>query len=363
MKPPVIIHYNARFLPITEIWIYNQLIHLECENIFLCRHRMNNDLFPLDNVYSLSDIPIWEKYWNILCLKIIGFMPYFHQLAKGADLIHIHFGHNAPKSIGLKRKLDIPMVCTFYGSDAFRWTKENPRKLKKVFANCDMILAVGHYMRDYLIGLGCPKEKIIVNHLGVDIKKVPFKKRQFYNDSKIKFLINSSFVEKKGYDIALKALAGTDLDFTLDIIGRGPLENMIMDTIKELGIIDRVTFHGHVPYNYVIELCLQCHVLLQASKTSAKNDKEGVPISIVDAMATGMPVVSTKHSDIPDIVIDGYNGILAKENDVEDFRRAILTMVNMITREFSQRCREIVEKNFNIEIQSYKLRKIYEKLR
>ena len=236
-------------------------------------------------------------------------------------------------------------------------------KVLKLFYEAEIILVLGAYMKDWLIKLGCPEDKIIIHHLGVNVKKIKFKNRKYSIDKPINFLIASSFVPKKGIDIALKALGSINnrIDFKVHIIGSGPLENDIFNLVKELNIEEKVHFHGYQPYDYFLNLAYKCDVFLQASRTGEENQKEGTPMVLVDVMATGLPVVSTFHSDIPEIILDRENGYLARENNVEDFAKAIMKFIEDYEKWgiFAENGRKHIEKNFNSEIQAYKLEKIY----
>jgi colanic acid/amylovoran biosynthesis glycosyltransferase len=367
MKKPVVAQYNTRYLPITEVWIYNQLINLkEFQTIFLCRYKLNTHLFPLQNVYALMDLSPINKAFNLGYFKLFGYIPFFANLSKDTRLLHVHFGYNAVKFIGLKNFLNIPLVCSFYGVDAYQFPnirKRNRKKLNKLFLHADKILVLGSYMKSSLVELGCPENKIVIHHLGVQAERIKFVQRTYDDSRPVRFLLASSFVEKKGVDICLKALSNLreKINFIVDIVGDGPLKQQIMEIIHSGKLNERVKLHGYQAYEYFINLSYDCDIFLQASKTSVTNDKEGTPMSIVDVMATGMPVVSTKHSDIPEIVKDGQTGFLAEEDSISSFENAILKMMDNIQEisEYSTRSRVWIEENFNVKKQSSRLTSIY----
>jgi len=217
-------------------------------------------------------------------------------------------------------------------------------------------------MKEELIRLGCAENKIIIHHLGIDTQKVNFKKRTLPNDRPITFLLASNFVEKKGLDIALHALSivKQTQNIKVEIIGNGPLWNNITNQIKTSNIANDVVLHGYKAYDFFIERAYDCDIFIQASRTAADNDKEGTPMSLVDAMATGMPVVSTRHSDIPEIVIDGYNGFLAEENSIDDLADCLKRVIAFERfEEMSVNARKHVEKHFNVTIQANQLEDLY----
>ena len=211
--------------------------------------------------------------------------------------------------------------------------------------------------------LGCPESKIAIHHLGVNLSLIQYRKREYEPQQRIKFLMASSFLEKKGVDICLKSLSNLKdkIDFSVDVVGDGPLKPRIIEIIKEGGIENRVHLHGYQPYEYFINLAFKSDVFLQASKTSRSNDKEGTPMSLVDAMATGLPVVATQHSDIPEIVQHGSTGFLAEENSVIEFEKAIMKMADNIAdiSSFSDLSRRWVEEQFDVKKQSKRLSDIY----
>ncbi len=256
------------------------------------------------------------------------------------------------------------MICSFYGDDAFAYRHQH--KYGELFKHADKILVLGKYMKTWLVKLGCPEHKLQIHHLGIDIDKLRFVNRQVKKDGPIRFLIASSFLPKKGIDLAIKALATFthQYNFTLDIIGDGPLKNNILEEIEKGGMKDRVTLHGYKPYDYFINLAYECQVFIQASRTTEKNDKEGTPMAIVDTMATGMAVVSTNHSDIPEIVIDGETGYLAEENNLESLTECIRKIFELPEKieQFSAAGRKWIEKEFDAKKQTLKLEKYYAEL-
>lgn len=364
---PVVAHYNSSYLPITEVWLYHQVKHLDgFYTPFLCRTTQNLSQFPIDLVLALNDLPLVSRIYNLLYFKIVGYIPRFASQVKEAKLLHVHFGYNAIKMTGLKRHLGIPMICSFYGTDAFFFPlkkSRNHRRLMRMLKRVDKVLVLGPYMRDSLVELGCPASKIAIHHLGVDLSRIKYQVRKYDSSRPIRFLMTSSFVEKKGVDICLKALSNLkdQIDFVVDVIGDGPLKPAIIKILEEGGIKERVILHGYQPYDFFINLAYQSDVFLQASKTSRTNDKEGTPMSLVDAMATGLPVVATRHSDIPEIVQHGTTGFLAKENSVDDFEKAILNMANHIHElsTYSELSRQWIEKEFDAKKQSELLSDLY----
>ncbi len=366
------VHYVSNFLPLTEIWIYNQIKFLQtAKPVVICRDRSNEKTFPATHIFCLNKKPKLFSLLNLSVSRITGFIPFFSSVCKKTDckILHVHFGNNGVKFTGLSRHLKTPLVCSFYGADAFKYPYQdtgNRQKLQNLFKYSSTILVLGPYMKNALMELGCPADKIIIHHLGIETSAIEFKKREFDENKPTRFLMASSFVEKKGIDICLKALSlvKNRINFTIDIIGDGVLKEEIIRLVDELELKDKITFHGYKDYSYMLELAMSCHAFLQASRTSSENDKEGTPMVMVDVMATGLPIISTNHSDIPEIVEDGITGFLAEENDIDSFAQKITEFwdkrENIST--MSINCRKKVESNFDAKKQSSILNNIYNNL-
>lgn len=366
-KNLVCAHYLSSFLPLSENWIYRILINLRIFTpLILTRSTKNLDHFPFEPIYSLNSNNKLRVFFELVYFKLFKYILFFYRLCKKnkVSILHIHFGNHGIKSIGLKKKLDVPMICSFYGADVFKLglLKKYQKAYIKLFRDSDKILVLGPYMKEELMRLGCPENKINIHHLGIDTKKIKFKKREFPINRPVKFLLASNFVEKKGIDIVVKALSVIKQthEITVEIIGDGPLRDSITNQIKASNIANDITLYGYRSYDFFIEKTYDCDVFIQASKTTADNDKEGTPMALVDAMATGMPVVSTRHSDIPEIVIDGYNGFLAEENSVDDLIKCLKHIITYEKfEEMSINARKHVEENFDATIQTNKLDDLY----
>lgn len=367
-KKPVVLHYNSRYLPLTENWIHSILRHHKTFlPVFITRITQNLELFPLPKVFSLEHINKIIRLSQIAYSKLSGYIPFFYSTCKKsrASILHVHFGYHGVKLLGLKRKTGLPMVCSFYGDDAFHYPLKPgvKKQYRKLFAEADSILVLGPYMKAHLAGLGCAEEKIRIHHLGIDTGSIGYRPRTRKPGAPVRFMTSCSLLEKKGVGVAIRALAALKdtYAFTLDLVGDGPLRETLQQLAKECGIYDRLTWHGYKPYSFVIEKMYQCDVLIQASITTPDNRKEGTPVAIMDAMATGMAVVATRHSDIPEIVEDGVTGLLAAENDVEGLRACFKKLLDNppVIESFGLRGREKVERGFNVATLTAQLEEHY----
>jgi colanic acid/amylovoran/stewartan biosynthesis glycosyltransferase WcaL/AmsK/CpsK len=365
------LHYVSNFLPLTMVWIYNLLKNLqEYDPYVLTRKKINNQSFPFENIQALNDLHLIDKLYNIGISKLTGVIPFFSNAAGliRPCIMHFHLGNIAYKLLPFKRKMAVPGVISFYGADAYMYParKKNRRKLSSVFREMDRILVLGPAMQNELKLLGCPEEKIEIFHLGINTDQIEFKEKAFPVSRPLRFLLASNFVEKKGIDITLHSLGQfkKQVDFEIEIIGDGPLREDILKIISAIGLREKVRLHGYKPYAFVLEKAYECDVFLQASRTASNKDREGTPMVLVDVMAAGMPVVSTRHSDIPEIVRDGYNGYLAEENSVDSFTACLSRLIENkgYFQSLSRNCRSHVDQHFNIFVQAKKLETTYTKL-
>ncbi len=370
-KRPVVVHYNSRYLPLTVNWIYSMLrCHKSFEPVFITRKIENLHLFPLPKIYTLESLNAAVRVLQLIFSKLAGYVPFFNAVCKksGAQVLHVHFGYHGVKLLGLKKKTGLPMVCSFYGDDAFHYPMKPfvRKQYRSLFAKADMILVLGPYMKAQLLHLGCAEDKIKIHHLGIDAEAIAARPRQRKPGEAVRFMTSCSLREKKGVGIAIRALADLkdSYAFTLDLVGDGPLRQSLQQLAEQHGIADRLTWHGYQPYAFVIEKMYQCDVLIQASLTTSDNRKEGTPVAIMDAMATGMAVVATRHSDIPELVEEGVTGLLAEENDVESLRTCLKKLLDNqdLIEKFGLRGREKVEREFNVAVLTEKLEEIYNEL-
>jgi colanic acid/amylovoran biosynthesis glycosyltransferase len=175
--------------------------------------------------------------------------------------------------------------------------------------------------------------------------------------------------EKKGHRYTLKAFAGLmarrpGLAAHLDMIGNGPQLEEMRDLVEQLGLAAHATVHGGLPHDQVRDLLNQANVFVLPSVTAADGDMEGIPVSIMEAMAMGLPIVSTRHSGIPELVADGISGLLVAEHDIPALTGAFERLIDtpgLIVR-MGLAGRSIVERDYSATRQCAVLRAWLERL-
>jgi colanic acid/amylovoran biosynthesis glycosyltransferase len=285
-----------------------------------------------------------------------------------ADIIHCHYGPTGQQAVFLKDiGLKIKISTVFHGYDLSMYLNEHSSDIyRELFEKGDIFLPISEFWRQKLIDLGCPAEKIVVAHMGIDTTFFkPSDKEE--NRGRIKILTVARLTEKKGHRYALEAFRrAIDVFPQLEyhIAGDGPLFEDIKKLTREWGIENHVIFHGKVDAEEVLQLYKNADIFLLSSVTSSQGDMEGIPVSLMEAMACGLPVIATAHSGIPELVIDGQTGYLVPEKDVDALSKAIKKLLEGpdICPQMGRTGRAFVEQNYEIKELNEKLIGIYQEI-
>jgi colanic acid/amylovoran biosynthesis glycosyltransferase len=249
--------------------------------------------------------------------------------------------------------LRAPLVSAFHGYDLSRLLREKrPGLYSRLFARGELMLPVSDYFRERLISIGCPPEKVRVHRMGVDTRSLPFRERTTAPGMPIRFLSVCRLVEKKGLETGLHAFAMLQKEFpsaTWDIVGDGPQRAQLEELRTALSLTGSVVLRGAAPREQVRKLLYDSHVFLAPSVTATNGEQEGIPVAIMEAMAVGLPVVSTLHSGIPELVRDGLTGLLVPERDPAALADALGRLARLPERwgEMGRQGRAVVEREYD----------------
>jgi len=363
-------HCATPYLHTNGVWIYNQISRLRrYRPVVLTQEAQNLEDFPVERLRTAQEYPAGKRLVNRLVRRLTGEYPFYAEILhrEGACLIHAHFGYQGCRCLRAKRHSGLPMLTSFYGADATQFPKEQYWKkfYRRLFAAGEAFLAEGSSLAQRLEEAGCPPGKIRLHRLGVDLERIRFAER--LPAEKVRFLICAPFREKKGIPFALKALgrarARRPFAFEVVLIGDGPERPKVLEAIRQAGLEDRVDWRGVQSYAQVLEELPRCHILLQSSLTAADGDTEGgAPVILLDAQASGMPVISTWHADIPEYVREGESGLLSPERDVEKLAECILQLVGEPGRwvAMGRAGREHVEAHYHAARQAERLEELYD---
>lgn len=286
------------------------------------------------------------------------------------DIIHNHFGNGAELPVLLRDCTPIrsKIVTTFYGHDVTRYPKLRGRGCyAELFERGDWFLALSRSMQERLIELGCPEQRLSVHHLAVCCDQIEYKPRTVEPGETIRLVCVARLVEKKGLIYAIRALAQLreqKLDAELHILGEGPERPHLEQLVAELELGDRVAMRGQVSPPDVIREIERCHIFIQPSVTARDGDEEGTPTAILEAMASGMPVVATHHSGIAEQIEDGVSGFLVPERDSVSLAERLGELVRRPERwpRFEMNGRRRVETEFDGSTQNAALLDLYHRL-
>ncbi|HAR62650.1 MAG: colanic acid biosynthesis glycosyltransferase WcaL [Candidatus Margulisiibacteriota bacterium] len=375
-----VIHSFPKWLAQTQTWLYNQVRYLPetIENHVVCEKTSNLEQFRVPNIHCMSDISRWNLLRKKFPHKLFAstYSEYLISQAQqyDANILHSHFGYIGWANLRAAKKAGLKHVVTFYGLDVtylpkafFLWYS----RYRELFKHVDRVLCEGPFMAKTVVQkLGCPEEKIIVQHLGVTLDTIPFKLRTWDDNSPLKILIAASFREKKGIPYALEALGRLQKDVPIEITiigdaGSKSEKDKILAIIKKYKMESKTTMLGYRPFSVLFEEAYKHHIFLSPSVTAKDGDTEGgAPVSVIEMAATGMPVVSSQHCDIPEIIKHGKTGLLSKERDVDEIFENLMWLVNNKTEwvTIAKAARQHIESEFNATVQGKKLASIYEEL-
>lgn len=286
------------------------------------------------------------------------------------DVYHAHFG-NVGRNwdfLRMRRLLadqipDARFVVSFYGLDASRVLVANPDAYETLFQIADVLTVLSEDMRQDLIDQGCPQEKTVIQPLAIDMSNFQFKPRTFPKDGPIEILTVARFDEKKGLRYAIDAVEPLvrEYDVKFSIAGDGPLFEQIEDRIQQKGIGDSVNLLGWMDQSEVQRLYDRSHLFLLPSITAKDGSKEGTPTVLLEAQACGLPVVSTYHAGIPEIVDDGKSGYLVPERNVDALESALRELVEHPDQwsELGRHGRSLVQQRHSIPAMVRRLGNIY----
>jgi colanic acid/amylovoran biosynthesis glycosyltransferase len=233
-----------------------------------------------------------------------------------------------------------------------------------LFQTVDAVTVNSEYTRAKIIELGCPAERIHNLHVGLNLDQFPFLDRVRQPAEPARLLTVGRLVEKKGIEYAIRAMATLQHNYPVlryEIIGDGPLRSSLEQLTQKLGLEGKVVLHGARDSQFVQERMAAAHVFILPSVTAADGDQEGTPVSLMEAQASGLPVLATRHSGIPEVVLDGVSGFLLPERDVEGLAQKLVYLLENpeVCRALGARGRQHVENQFDLRKLNQDLAVIY----
>ena len=291
------------------------------------------------------------------------------------NILHFHYGTDAGLYYQVMKKSDVPSVVSFYGYESSSFPKLYFGLGKKylqnrVFKHADKLFAMSEDMKNDFIKLGCDESKIIVHYYGVNGKIYNYKSRKYFESDKYTLLIVSSLVPQKGHLFLLHGI--NELvrrgikNFVLKIVGTGELANELKRYVKENKLEEYVKLLGPMKAHSteILSEYVKADIFVHPSVMPKNGDKEGIPGTIVEAMFSGLPVISTNHAGIPHIIKDGFTGLLVKEWDVAKLSDKISQLIKDIElrKRIGENARKYAVDNLDLYIKEKELENIYDNL-
>jgi colanic acid/amylovoran/stewartan biosynthesis glycosyltransferase WcaL/AmsK/CpsK len=375
-----VVQSTSFWLSQTMVWLYTQIQNLpdDCVNTVVASKVDNLEHFPQDSLFcptsNGSVLPLICRHsYRISEWRRERFIK--KALAKKSPtLLHSHFGDRGWMDMPLAVDAEAPHIVTFYGYDASRLPKLEPMWLDRyaeLFESVSAVLCEGPFFARTIAALGCPADKLKVQHLSVDLHDIPFRVRQWERSKQpLKILLVGTFVEKKGFPYALEAISRIKDKTTVQItiVGdaidqpRSQAEKArILECIEKFGLQSCTQMIGYLPYQKLIELAMDHHLLMSPSVTASDGDAEGgAPVTLIAMSATGMPIISSTHCDIPEVVVNGKTGLLSAERNVDEISEHLQWFIDQEDwSEISHAARLHITREFNSIEQGQRLGSIY----
>jgi colanic acid/amylovoran biosynthesis glycosyltransferase len=340
-------HTVPEYLPRSATFIYTTLrFQRTFRPVILARRTSNLAEFPIGDVQALApEAPAYRRVLRALHAVSAGFRStYQHRIAAearryGCVVLHAHFGWSGPATVAAGRRVNLPVVTTFYGRDVSEPERgrRSRQPYKRLFADGMLFVCEGPAMAAHLTRIGCPREKIRIVKIGIDLTQFPFAPRQ--RTRPLILLQTGRLVEKKGTDLAIRAFASARQQLgptELWVVGDGPLRSELEALAESLGVEQSVRFLGMVSHAQYQEVIRRAHVCLQPSRTASDGDTEGgAPTVLLEMQASGVPVLASRHADIPSVVPDADE--LVEENDVDGLTEALVRLATLPAAEWRVR--------------------------
>lgn len=285
-------------------------------------------------------------------------------------LVHVYYGHKAVKYLDMLLAWGGPFIVSFHGVDVVKFTDDPAyvASLQRVFDKARLILARSNSLLEGLKSLGCPPEKLRLNHTPIPLESFPATLRGAPADGAWRLIQASRLIPKKGLFTTLEALRLVVPHFPalkFIVCGTGPVKDEFLQKRDELGLTANVQVLGWLDQPRLLAEYGKAHLFLHPSELTATADQEGIPNAMLEAMSTGLPVVATHHGGIPEAVTHGIDGLLVPERSPRELADAILSLLRDPARltQLSQAAASTVRNRFGLKAAVAKLEDCYDEAR
>ena len=334
-KKPKLLFIAPSFGVHSEVWLYRQATMVnELDVHVLCYQHQNQEHYPAQRCAVTELHPTrnlisqrWQTTKRMIKRRLLSADSYFKNdfdssiwdkiVKTEFNTCLIQYGTMACRFVERVQRAGIPYAIHFNGFDLSKKINDPQyiRRLKPALKSASVLIVVAEYMRDWLIQQGVERDKVKYLPYGVPLERFQVGPK----DSQLcQFLMVGRLTPKKAPKSTIQAFAQCYRQFPnsrLRIVGDGELQAECEALVQQLQIGSAVNFLGAQPTEVVQHELASADVFLQHSITPTSGDREGWPVAIAEAAASGLPIVSTRHASIPEQVIDGETGFLVAEHD------------------------------------------------
>ena len=368
MARPSVHIFRSRYLPLSETFISDHLRHLRrYQPHVLCEWDE-----PTPHRIDLDPTVVYGGRVGRWAFSQYGHLPTspLKKRPLEIDLLHAHFLTDAARVLPLARRLEVPLIVTAHGYDA---TTTNAGLAK--FPDGQLLLdreaalqeyvsrfvCVSDFIHDELKGRGYPPEKLITIPLGVDLPLLP---QRAAGETGSGIITVGRLVEKKGTRFLIEAFAQLTDDIRrehpLTIIGDGPLRAELEHLALGLGV--KAAFLGGLPREAVLDRVRASRIFAFPSIRAESGDAEGMPIAIMEAMAIGVPIVTSTAPPLGPFLNQNGCGLTAEAGDPASLMRAIQQLLESkeVAATIVRAARHCVEAQFSLPVNVSKLETLYD---
>jgi glycosyltransferase involved in cell wall biosynthesis len=376
----VMVHYNSmeavliyrnELLPRSETFIQEQAHALtQFRPIFAGLTRCNPGLPLLDSSILLCQDNSRYSRSKGLMYRATGCAPGFHARARrvGATLVNAHFAMDGANALALAQAVNVPLIVTLHGNDVTASERLHRIAIRghlyllrrqRMWKTAKVFLCASDFLRRRAIELGFPEEKLKTHYIGVNLK---FFCPPADDQPRQNVLFVGRLVEKKGCTYLIQAMQKVQSRSPLArlvVVGDGPERANLEAQAQSLGI--RCDFRGAQASSVVRQEMSFARVFCVPSMTARNGDSEGLGIVFAEAQAMGVPVVSSLHGGIPEVVCDGSTGLLAPERDHSRLAEHIIRFFADETfwKDCSRKAQAWIADRFDIRRQTVSLEETY----
>jgi colanic acid/amylovoran biosynthesis glycosyltransferase len=372
-----ILVYNTSFFDVSQTFIYHQVKALtEKWEVHLAASRfMDPHGFGLDQ-FETTQIERRGGLSSSLSYKLLGYntfsMASYVKLKKifsenNVIAVHAHFGTKGIEVLPVARWFKVPLVVSFHGADASRMLNISryKQKLPGLFTYASAIIVSSPHMVDNL-SLERWRDKVHVIPYGIDMNT--FSPVALNGKAgTVKILHSGRLTPKKGVPDLIKVFQNLHQKYKnihLNLIGDGEELEACKRLVGELNIAEHVTFLGAVPHDTVKQQMESADIFVLNSRIAPDGDMEGTPVTLLEALSMGKPIVSTRHAGIPYVIEDGVNGLLADEKNNQQLETCLDRLIDNpeLRHKMSDQAVRTARQSYTVGHMQDKIRTVFERL-